>query len=99
MSDDLGGDLLADPALWLADWGQPVATPYGSGQGVMDQTSRLLDDRRTVTTDYQLSAAWALLEPVAVGDGVTVGGVEFRAIRPPLRASDGVLGLLLLERT
>jgi hypothetical protein len=94
MSEELG----ADPALWLADWGQPVASPYGNGAGVMDQISRLLDDRRTVTTAYQLSAAWALLEPVAVGDGVTVGGVEFRAIRPPLRAADGVLGLLLLGR-
>lgn len=95
MNDELGADL----ALWLADWGQPVATPYGTGQGVMDQSSRLLDDRRTVSTDHQLSAAWALLAPVAVGDGVTVGGVQFRAIRPPLRAADGLLGLLLLERT
>jgi hypothetical protein len=86
--DDIGAENLP---LLLADWGEPISTPSGSGLAVVDRGSQLSEDGRHVVGFVSITGPRDLLEGLAVGDAITVAGVAHVIEQPPLSAADGAL--------
>jgi hypothetical protein len=77
------------PDFLLADFGVPVATPWSTGTGILDQNSEMFLDERLVMVDYVLNAPAAVAGQLGYGDSVTVGGRGFRVLHRAMRYSDG----------
>lgn len=69
--------------------GVEVTTPWGSGEGFLDQNSELVLEGQVVMVDYVLKAQSSVAAQLDYGDEVTIGGRAFDVTHKALRYSDG----------
>lgn len=87
-----------DVGYLLDDFGQPITTPTGSGQVLVDVEHQVAGDGRTIRQLWMLTGLRELIEPLQVGDALQVGGIAHTVERPPMAAGDGALWCVLAGR-
>lgn len=87
----------SETAVFLNDFGVPVAWGEHSGKGILDMPSEIIAGGMVLTTDYQLTVKTADFPGIDHGDAVTINGATY-SVREARAVDDGVFSHLFLSK-
>ena len=89
--------MISETAVFLADFGVPVAWGSYSGKGILDMPSEIIAGGMVLTTDYQLTIKTSDFPGLIRGDSITVNGASY-TVREARMVDDGVFSNVFLSK-